>query len=1374
MKAHTSEFKEKIKEFGREIDSKITYELNGETIELGNEDLNSVAPHYEGSILKSVMKQLDIDSNVEIPKDTILNYQMGIKTGEGTRDITETRTTTDDTFEGTGNNISDIKLFGDTKQDGIPTVDNPANIDVVTGEQTIILHGGKNLINANGNFSYGPNGVNKTITNGDGSITTTANFREWRSQGQHIVGLMPNTKYTLSARCVSSNSDNNSKMARMEIMNSRTLISSIYFISPLPQSQSITFTTPDDTSQIWISFSCYANSGFTDTPTAVFDNIQLEEGEIATEYEEYIDQSHSINLGKNLFDYNTTNIIKAYIESSNNKIIANDGNRVAYIKCKPNTTYCVSKLTANQFQVATTSEIPKAGDTCIDFNQTRNNYDGTKQYMTITTSPNANYLLVRYVNISQQDEETIRKSIQIEVGDVPTDYVNYIEPIELCKIGDYQDKIYKRDGKWYLHKEIKHLSLSDYTIWAINDSAANVSVTSSNGAFVLPLSENSITDISNNNMLSDEFKYEYNSAIINNRTANSMTNNTFCLRQGTNDRIYFRNENFIDKNVNEIKEALGVFEIYYVLSTPNDIEITNTELITQLNTISNSPTINGTNNIIVDGNLPTKYEIDYQYKIGEEEVSSYEYLDFGNYIVYDTEKLEDTNSYKITCYDKMLYSMIDYEKMQIEYPITIRNYINVVCNKLGLTFANIEDTFVNYNRQIQNELYLDSEGNSLNYTFRDVLDELAQATASTICINNDDELEIRYITDTEDTVNEEYLKDINVKFGEKYGPINSIVLSRAAGSDNVYLRDEESITQNGLHELKISDNQIMNFNDRSDYLPDILQKLDGLEYYINDFSSTGICYYEVCDRYNVIVDDVTYSCIMFNDDINITQGLEEHIHTDLPEETETDYTKADKTDRRINQTYIMVDKQNGIIEQLASKIVPVSNTISDVGSITLENAYETELHNLTIKGPISLLFPQTQEHYGYALVPSDELTPSNNLVPSNPVPYENEVLYPSSDLYPKGTILLVDDVEYKLDFDFLNYINNDLCDEFIYEDGKCKIIRRIGINEQGQKYAFDKEIIEPRDDINIFVKNNSVIKLKSFDNAILSATYLLENEYTENFATHVEMQSEITQTAEEINLEVSKKVNEDEVVSTINQSAEQVTITGNRFVVDSDNFKLSSDGHMMCNNGTFNGQITSSSGQIGGFTLGENTLITKIYAPYNFTESDRTKIRNYLMGTGTLTPEEKIKYDLDGDGVVDSRDYVWVTRYIYDGITTTNPGVMTINAKNLFRTIDLINGNGDTVFQLGLMGISTNNINANNIQSGQVSITPRANSVTSVDVQFDKEFSQEPFVTVTPNTGVPFSSVKGVSVSNVSATGCTINIYRTDTVQTTVYWMAML
>ena len=149
----------------------------------------------------------------------------------------------------------------------------------------------------------------------------------------------------------------------------------------------------------------------------------------------------------------------------------------------------------------------------------------------------------------------------------------------------------------------------------------------------------------------------------------------------------------------------------------------------------------------IDSNVDIPLETEINYQFGVKVNGQYEYLDYGNYIVYKSEKQEDYNSYKIIAYDKMLLSMIDYEDLNITYPITIRNYLQTICTHLGLTFASASDKFTNYDKEIQNELYLDSDGNSLGYTFRDVLDELAQATASTICINNNDELEIRYIDD---------------------------------------------------------------------------------------------------------------------------------------------------------------------------------------------------------------------------------------------------------------------------------------------------------------------------------------------------------------------------------------------------------------------------------------------------------------------------------------------------------------------------------------------------------------------------------------------------------------------------------------------------
>ena len=335
----------------------------------------------------------------------------------------------------------------------------------------------------------------------------------------------------------------------------------------------------------------------------------------------------------------------------------------------------------------------------------------------------------------------------------------------------------------------------------------------------------------------------------------------------------------------------------------------------------------------IDSNveIPIGTEINYQF--GLKVNNSYEYLDFGNYIIYSSEKQEDTRSYKIVAYDKMLYSMKDYEDLGVTYPITIRNYITALCDKIGLTFANENDTFVNYDKEILNELYLDTEGNSLNYTYRDVLDELAGATASIICINKDDELEIRYPSTTGDTINEEYLKDINVNFGEKYGPINSVVFSRSEESDNIFMQDEDSITLNGLTEIKIKDNQILNYNNRYDFLEGVYNQLNGFEYYANDFSSTGITYLDLGDKYNVLVDNNTYTCIMFNDEIQVTQGLVENIHTDIPEKSETDYKKADKTDRRINQTYLIVNKQEGDITALTSRTNALEDEVGNMYSV---------------------------------------------------------------------------------------------------------------------------------------------------------------------------------------------------------------------------------------------------------------------------------------------------------------------------------------------------------------------------------------------------------------------------------------------------------
>ena len=966
----------------------------------------------------------------------------------------------------------------------------------------------------------------------------------------------------------------------------------------------------------------------------------------------------------------------------------------------------------------------------------------------------------------------------------------------------------------------------------------------------------------------------------------------------------------------------NIKKIGRVLDSKITYTLNNEEIVlgmTDLNSVTPSYTTSLLKSVMkqldIDSNVEIPEGTIINYQLGVLVNGSFEYLNYGNYVVYKVEKQEDVRSYKITCYDKMLYAMKDYKKIvgknlfssefeqgtiagadgqpivannrvrtidfinaeanqtytlsvsntnllvyvfqyqsdgtyvsripstwatfpytfttdnniskikiiityangdeilpeditniQLEkgnqatlympyftYPINIKNYLKTLCYDLGLEFK--DSNFANQNREIANELYLDSNGNSLGYTFRDVLDEIAQATASNICIDETtDKLEVRYISknlwqiangssangitltknndgtfnligtatartsfktwiplekiknntnytlssdyiiegldyrfeeysaidgswikqynqisttypsprttkvvkgngtyvrlaifvengitvnknnihlnleETPDEINEEFFKDINVNFGEKYGPVNSIVLSRAGDSDNVYLQDETSIEENGLCEIKISDNQIMNWNDRSGYLPDILSKLNGLEYYLNDYSSTGIFYYNICDRYNASIDGNIYSCVMFNDEVNITQGAEEIIYTDMPKETQTDYFKADKTDRKINQTYIMVDKQNGRIDALASSVQDLTTflkTVEGTGMITLENTADSN-------GAIGRL-----EITGLSGTSSDYIIVQEN---EDGTEHNETVVSLSSPLVAT--------------------------DKLIIDNNK------VYIERTNSNIATDTEVV-----LKTF-EGETKIWVKYFNNANIKCQYIEKNDFTKYFATQAELSSSIIITDEQI----SSKVSKEEVISEINQSAEKIELRANRLVVESDNFNLTEDG-----------KITSISGSIGGFNIdGTDGFVYKIYAPYDYNQTDLSRIQSILRQEVTPTQQDYLKYDLDNDGTITSADYLRVSWYVREGITTSNYGKFEISIPKENRLTSARTGYIDAYDRLA-SGFNYNNVISENLSirfEGNETITARGSNgnITCVSLtQTSKEEAKKNF-----------------------------------------------
>ena len=347
--------------------------------------------------------------------------------------------------------------------------------------------------------------------------------------------------------------------------------------------------------------------------TAVANNVtikpMLELGSTATPFEPYQGQSYEVNLGKNLFDKDdASEVINAYIDTSAHKIATGNNYRTAFIQCEPNTTYTISKTLSARFIIATTTDLP-ANNVSVSQDIAKN----TDTTYTITTNSTAKFLCVFLYHSSYDTltPEQILATLQIEKGSTATDYAPYFTPIELCKIGDYQDSIYKSDGKWYVHKEVDHTLYTGNVLGIAANQGSGETTASATGAFFIW--------VGYAGLMSENLGTLNGGAISGNADANAMTNGTFATRSGTPDRLYFRNTAYIGKTGNEMKAILasnsGGASVWYALATPTDTEITNQTLVAQLEAIlSQGYTYAGTNNIttvISAGNEQGELEVGY-------------------------------------------------------------------------------------------------------------------------------------------------------------------------------------------------------------------------------------------------------------------------------------------------------------------------------------------------------------------------------------------------------------------------------------------------------------------------------------------------------------------------------------------------------------------------------------------------------------------------------------------------------------------------------------------------------------------------------------------------------------------------------------------
>lgn len=313
--------------------------------------------------------------------------------------------------------------------------------------------------------------------------------------------------------------------------------------------------------------------------------------------------------------------------------------------------------------------------------------------------------------------------------------------------------------------------------------------------------------------------------------------------------------------------------------------------------------------------------------------------------------------------------------------------------------------------------------------------------------------------------------------------------------------------------------------------------------------------------------------------------------------------------------------------------------------------------------------------------------------------------------------------EYEIDIEEL-HCRGKIYDSLVITKDEDYVMRRLQKNEYNALNVLEEPIKEviPGLNIELFEGDNYIYLIDMIGNKIY-AEYLVKNDFTDMYVTVNEMNSAInqtagqieltvnqklteyateeqlqgavtelnstiTQTAEGINLEVSKKANEEEICSLISQSPEEILLKGNRVVIQADKFTLDKDG-----------KITATGGVIGGFTLGKEEFSANVNGIYNYNKYDARNTIAMYLGDINLSSVFSNLYDANGDGEVDLLDAQRMIMIALGQLTSskTVSGTFEINSKDPKNCIVIKNSLGEIVASIGLGGINTSLLCAENI-----------------------------------------------------------------------------
>ena len=321
--------------------------------------------------------------------------------------------------------------------------------------------------------------------------------------------------------------------------------------------------------------------------------------------------------------------------------------------------------------------------------------------------------------------------------------------------------------------------------------------------------------------------------------------------------------------------------------------------------------------------------------------STPEQIDMGTFYVYKKSVNVQEELTTLFLYDKMYEALVVYNNMSLSYPVTLKQVLDGICADLGWTLATT--TFPNDDMSVSYD-YFAFQGK----TYRDVLNQIAEATGTIMYFNSDDELVLKTVGGASvEEITAPQLYSIDPE--DEWGDVNSIVLRNNPVDtnwvwyggyyhrpflyengypilleDGTKLRTERLDVRDDLYQIRIDNNAFIGENQET-YMTDLVTALMGFSYIPFSAKTTGLGYFEIGDTIT-LTDHNSVSYVTTVLDIEIEVSVEGFSETLFAEDLELGLTN--------------VKKNVDVIEEQVKKTVITGENLEDdtVGTAKIKDA----------------------------------------------------------------------------------------------------------------------------------------------------------------------------------------------------------------------------------------------------------------------------------------------------------------------------------------------------------------------------------------------------------------------------------------------------